>query len=357
LCKNRAGPLRTLPTHLALAPNVPHAIWIPPVSDSLISENLRQWAQSVGVSPVKIPGYWVTSAPSFDAANEPAGENEKIVYCLHGGAYTQLSAFPGDLTANIAKGLLKTLKRKGIVRIFSVEYRLSKGAPHKPIYPFPTALLDALSGYYYLVHERGYKPENIIIEGDSAGGNLAMALTRYLCTNAGSIPRLPSPPAGIVLLSPWSDLSGSHDGPGSSTLTLYASDYLSYPSSEPPVHPETGPVFVGYHIRSFLGPHGVDAAQHNEYISPASKHLSSTDSLFRFSNGVNWPTTFLTGGGAEMIRDQIRTLKERMEENSVDLEYVEKPDATHDWVVLEWFEPERGETLREVSAWTDKVWK
>jgi acetyl esterase/lipase len=327
------------------------------VPDSLISENLRQWARSAEVSPVKIPGYWLTSSPSFDAANEPAGENEKIVYCLHGGAYTHLSAFPGDITAVIAKGLLKALKRKGVIRIFSAEYRLSKGAPHKPAHPFPTALLDALSGYYYLVHERGFKPENIIIEGDSAGGNLTLALTRYLCTNATTVPGLPGPSGGIILLSPWSDLSGSHDSTGSSALTLHASDYLSYPSSEPPLHPKIGPEFLGYHIRSFLGPHGIDGAQHNEYISPASKHLSTTDSLFRFSNGVSWPTTFLTAGAAELLWDQVRTLKDRMKENGVDIEYVEKPDATHDWVSFEWFEPERSETLGEISAWSDKVWE
>ena len=42
------------------------------------------------------------------------------------------------------------------------------------------ALIDALAGYNYLVNTVGFHPTRIILEGDSAGGNLALALTRYL---------------------------------------------------------------------------------------------------------------------------------------------------------------------------------
>ena len=80
---------------------------------------------------------------------------------------------------------------------------------------FPTALVDAIAGYDYLVNDVGYIPESIIIEGDSAGANLALALTRYLLEN--KLSNIP-PPGGLVLVCPWTDLGLSHIKPGSSAL-------------------------------------------------------------------------------------------------------------------------------------------
>ena len=61
------------------------------------------------------------------------------------------------------------------VPIFSIDYRLS------PEYSFPSALNDVWQTYFYLVNnaksEFGINPEKIILVGDSAGGNLAAAIT------------------------------------------------------------------------------------------------------------------------------------------------------------------------------------
>ncbi|KAF8912355.1 Alpha/Beta hydrolase protein [Mucidula mucida] len=74
----------------------------------------------------------------------------------------------------------------------AINYRLA------PQYPFPCALQDALASYLYLINpppeaeHRPVKPSQIIVAGDSAGGDLG----------------LPAP-AGGVLISPWSDLTHS----------------------------------------------------------------------------------------------------------------------------------------------------
>ncbi len=176
--------------------------------------------------------------------------------------------------------------------------------------------------------------------------------------SADSIPDLLSPPGALILLSPWSDISGSHDTPQSSERTLHATDFLSYPSSRPGngLTPE-----FSYQQGAFTGPHGVGAAYFNEYISPASKFLSAPSSVFRFNesdsaSGTIWPPTFVTAGGGELLLDQIRTLKERMVRSGVDVEYLEVADAMHDWVAYEWFEPERTKTLAAIRAWADKLW-
>ncbi|KAJ9091609.1 hypothetical protein QFC21_007149 [Naganishia friedmannii] len=58
----------------------------------------------------------------------------------------------------------------------SVNYRKSLSVDTA----FPACLLDALAGYLFLTRDLGFEPSNIILMGDSAGGNLALALARYL---------------------------------------------------------------------------------------------------------------------------------------------------------------------------------
>ena len=74
-----------------------------------------------------------------------------------------------------------------------LDYRLA------PQNVYPAALEDAVKAYKGLL-QMGYKPDNIILMGDSAGGNLSLALAVYLRDN-----KIPQPKA-IVLLSPWTYL-------------------------------------------------------------------------------------------------------------------------------------------------------
>jgi acetyl esterase/lipase len=98
----------------------------------------------------------------------PPRPGGKVVYSLHGGDFIRLSSSPRDMAANIGRGSLE--HGDNIYRIFVLEYRLSMYVPDKPAHPFPAAPLDALAGYAYLTKTVGFSPENIIIEGASAGG-------------------------------------------------------------------------------------------------------------------------------------------------------------------------------------------
>lgn len=83
------------------------------------------------------------------------------------------------------------------VKCYSVDYRTP------PEHPFPAALDDAMSAYRYALER--HRPEDIVIGGRSAGGNLAAA-TLLRARDEG----LPFP-AGLVLLSPQVDLTESGD--------------------------------------------------------------------------------------------------------------------------------------------------
>lgn len=121
----------------------------------------------------------------------------RVVLQLHGGGYI---------------GPMKNIYRRFAVRysklsygadVLSVDYRVA------PEHPFPAALEDAVAGYRWLLEEKGYEPEKIVIAGDSAGGGLALSLVMYLKDQGIPLP------GGIITMSPWTDvtLSGeSYEG-------------------------------------------------------------------------------------------------------------------------------------------------
>ncbi len=82
--------------------------------------------------------------------------------------------------------------------IVAITYRLA------PEHTFPLPLHDVFVGYLRLLRAPlNIKPENIVIAGDSAGGGLSLALCMYLRDEGYPMP------AGLVLMSPWVDLTMS----------------------------------------------------------------------------------------------------------------------------------------------------
>ncbi|CAL1707782.1 unnamed protein product [Somion occarium] len=330
----KVGGRAPAPKHLAIAggANV-KGNWVYP-AEHLIVGDVKQWAEDAGVGCIRIPGYWFEKKGDNRKAGEPAKPGEKVVYALHGGGYGGQSAHPSDLASNVPRGILEYAKT--VSRAFTLEFRLSTGPPNEAANSFPAALIDAVAGYNYLVNEVGFLTQNIIVEGDSAGGNLALALVRYLIENKDAgIPSFPAPPHDLILLSPWADLGTSHKIEGTSVYTNVKTDFIDL------LHPSRL-------VPNFLGPFGLDIANRNRYISPASTAPTMEKVSF---NG--FPRTFIVAGGAEVLRDQIRTLRDRMvvDLGSSQVEYYEPAGAVHDYLIFLWFEPERTETLEAIARW------
>jgi acetyl esterase/lipase len=104
---------------------------------------------------------------------------------------------------------------------------------------------------------------------------------------------------------------------------------------------------MDYLRTTFVGPHGTGAGELNRYISPASLHPSMQISFKGF------PKTFIMAGGAEILLDQIKTLKDRMVKDlgESNVTYFEAKDGVHDYLAFKWHEPERGETLEAIAKW------
>ncbi len=115
---------------------------------------------------------------------------DKIIMYVHGGGYVSGSC-------NDHRGLVSKLAKQCGYNILTYEYRLA------PEHPFPAAVDDSLTVYKYLIEERGYNWQNIMLVGESAGGGLLLAL--LLALKDKSLPM----PAAAVSLSPWTDLTCS----------------------------------------------------------------------------------------------------------------------------------------------------
>ncbi|KIV81314.1 hypothetical protein PV11_03506 [Exophiala sideris] len=85
---------------------------------------------------------------------------------------------------------------------------------------YPTQLRQAVYAFRYLIEELSMPCSRIMIGGDSAGGNLAMALLSQLAHPSPIAPivKTPQPVLGVFLLSPW--VTFSVDAP-SMTSNIY----------------------------------------------------------------------------------------------------------------------------------------
>lgn len=141
-------------------------------------------------SPFATPDKWTYEKLTVNGVkverlvNPKAKKSKRVFLQLHGGGYIDGL---GDLHRNLAvKQAVLTDSRE----VWLVDYRLA------PENIYPAALEDAAQVYQELL-SRGVDPKNLIVFGDSAGGNLALELSIYL--REKNLPQ----PAALILASPW----------------------------------------------------------------------------------------------------------------------------------------------------------
>ena len=125
-----------------------------------------------------VAGRWIRGAT--------AERRQQILY-LHGGAFV-FRMLEGQ------SAMVASLCAKAGANAFFPFYRLA------PENPFPAAPMDALAAYRHLL-SCGHEPTNIVVMGDSAGGNLALVLLHMLRREG-----LPMP-LGCIVLSPVTDMA------------------------------------------------------------------------------------------------------------------------------------------------------
>ena len=128
-----------------------------------------------------IPSAWMR-------LERPHKKKHAILYC-HGGGYTS-----GNL--GYSKVLASKMTQCTGFDVLAFEYRLA------PEFPYPAALQDAETIWNHLML-LGYGAGDIVVAGDSAGGNLALALCHRLKAAGRMLP------GALLLMSPWTVLTCS----------------------------------------------------------------------------------------------------------------------------------------------------
>ncbi len=116
----------------------------------------------------------------------PADGTRRVVVYLHGGAFLTCGA-------NSHGRLVEALSKFADAPVLVVNYRLL------PKHSIGMALNDCHDAYQWL-RLRGFKPDQIVLAGDSAGGYLALALAQRLLADGDE-------PAALVAISPLLQLA------------------------------------------------------------------------------------------------------------------------------------------------------
>ncbi|MBO5607744.1 MAG: alpha/beta hydrolase fold domain-containing protein [Treponema sp.] len=144
-----------------------------------------EWEPPEGYTYTKYGG---SGEPVLELLEKDGAGSNKLIIQFHGGAYVIAL---NDIYRDMA---VRYSKLWNDADVLNVDYRIA------PEHVFPAALDDGEQAWHW-AKLNGYKPEDIVIAGDSAGGNLALALTLRL-RDAGEKPR------AIICMSPWADLAG-----------------------------------------------------------------------------------------------------------------------------------------------------
>ncbi len=127
-----------------------------------------------------VPGEWSLVSGS---------DRSKALLYFHGGGYCS-----GSIASH--RRLVTEAGRAARLRTLAIDYRRA------PEHPYPAAHDDALATWRFL-RSQGYPANGIAVGGDSAGGNLALALIERLRAAGEELP------ACAWLVSPWTDLTMS----------------------------------------------------------------------------------------------------------------------------------------------------
>ncbi|EPQ56872.1 alpha/beta-hydrolase [Gloeophyllum trabeum ATCC 11539] len=269
---------------------------------------------------VDVPGFWVFREDSRwangDGVEVKAAEGERvIIFAPGGGIHALTSPVPYGLALSTHLRVLAINSRPAI----------------NPSTAFPAQLLDALAGYSYLTQQLGFKPENIMLVGESAGAYLHLALMTYL----GDLKR-DGIDFGMVgaaaLMSPACNLSRFDARP-------LRTDFR-FPGYRKAIVP-----LQAYHFPA-------DSLASSPYFSPALA------GQFQYlSEAPHKTKVWIQYGDSELFADDIQKLVKRMKEQGVDV----REDAVYgglhcDATIRRAFGKEEGSWVRFLEAVKEMGW-
>ncbi|MEJ2736140.1 MAG: alpha/beta hydrolase [Anaerolineae bacterium] len=243
---------------------------------------VAHWLLTQGMARVRLDADVIREAVTADGVPcewiiPQNSSTDHVLLYLHGGGFVF-----GLTPPHLQMGA--DLAQKMGMPILMVDYRTA------PSYPFPAALDDCVSAYLWLLNQ-GILAQNIVVAGDSAGGNLAITMLMKLRDSGNSLP------SAAACLSPVTDLTPK--------------DNLRKGFKDPLISPKA----ARFYSQSYVGNN--DA--HNPLISPV------------FGNLRGLPPLLVHAGEDEILRDDAERIAGLAESVGVDVRLEIYPRMWHVW--------------------------
>ncbi|THH09143.1 hypothetical protein EW146_g8773 [Bondarzewia mesenterica] len=254
---------------------------------------------------------------------------DRIFLYFHGGGYS----FPpnGPEHFNFLHQVQKDLEASvGGAGVVLLEYSLT------PDTPFPAQMRQANAAIIYLLSQ-GVKPSDIVIGGDSAGGNLILQLASHILhphPNIPTPPALSSPLAGALLISPW---------------VTYDDSSPSFPEND--IYDTTNTATLNY-LADLVRP-GIKPEQRS-YFEPRA----ADETWWKGLDNV-FPRILNTAGEVECLRDPIVQFGEILKKHVADTTNVLEKGALHEDVLRDFAAGQGKEsaTYRLDIEWISETFK
>jgi epsilon-lactone hydrolase len=243
---------------------------------------VSRWLIKQGMARARLAAEVTREAVSADGVacewlipqNSP---NDQALLYLHGGGFVfGLTPLHLEMVAYLAQ--------KMGIRALMVDYRVA------PDHPFPAPLNDCVTAYRWLV-KQGISAQNIVVAGDSAGGNLTIATMMKLRDSGDRLP------AAAACLSPVANLSDR-----SNRIKGF---------KDPLLHPRAGRLYN----KSYVA--------HNDARDPLISPV--------FGDWHGLPPLLVHAGEDEILRDDAVRIEELAEAAGVDVRLEIYPRMWHVW--------------------------
>lgn len=225
----------------------------------------------------------------------------KVIYYIHGGCYIS------GLTYNYRDFCAPFCDVIDGAEVVLLDYSLA------PEYKYPTQLNEALDLWNELTVKQNVKHQNIIVGGDSSGGNLTLALLLSLRNNGKNMPN------GSFFLSPWTDMTLS----GGSYAKNYQND-VEIGDRHGVFDDKTKQVLFNSYLYDFIG----SADRTDPTVSPA------------FADYHDLPPMLFFAGEHEMLLDDTIAVYEKAKAAGVQVTLETQPEMFHSYVLYTNYMPE-----------------
>ncbi|TCL00647.1 acetyl esterase [Shimia isoporae] len=266
---------------------------------------------SVGMTDIMLPG---AAGDRRARVYTPAGVSvegpEPTLLYLHGGGWVQGAIESHD-------GLCARLADMAGIRVVSYDYRLA------PEHPWPSGCDDVLACYRALVAGEtrlAIDPGQLVVGGDSAGGNLTAVLMHDIVKAGVSIP------AGQVLIYPAVD----------ARLTSKSMQDLK----EQPLLPAAR---IDWYLELYI-PDGQDR------LDPRISALFS-DTL------AMQPSALIVAGGHDPLWDDGHVYAQALQEAGVETDMLAYPGQIHAFMSLTKVIPQGNEAIEKTAKWLKDVFE